>query len=168
VLGKGDDANRYLGDLIRRFVKPNTMYLESGPVIETPLAAAQALHEMLLQSWGNTLRVFPAVPAAWKEAAFQDLRAEGAFLVSAARREGHTTFVRVTSLAGQPVSLRVGMDQPAILAPRPDAVTRTGEGIFRLALGKGESATFSAGAPPARPIAPVSPDSSKLNTFGLP
>ena len=67
------------------------MYLEAGPVIETPLAAAQAVHEMLLQSWGDTLRVFPAVPAAWKDAAFHDLRAEGAFLVSAVRREGRTT-----------------------------------------------------------------------------
>ncbi len=168
TLGKGDDAHRYLGDLIRRFVKPNTMYLESGPVIETPLAAAQALHEMLLQSWGNTLRIFPAVPGAWKEAAFQDLRAEGAFLVSAARREGHTTFVRVTSLAGESASLRVDMSKPQISAPRSDAVTRTGDGTFRLALRKGESATLSEGGPPARPIAPVTPDSKKTNAFGLP
>ena len=154
LLGKGDDAHRYLGELIRRFVKPNTMYLEAGPVIETPLAAAQAVHDMLLQSWGDTLRVFPAVPAAWKEVAFQDLRAQGAFLVSAARREGRTSFVRVTSLAGEPVTLRVAMSKPAIAAPRPDAVVPAGEGAFTLKLAQGEVATFTeAGAAP-RPIAP--------------
>ena len=63
LLGKGEDAQRHLDELIRRFVKPNTMYLEAGPVIETPLAAAQAVHEMLLQSWDGRIRVFPAVPS---------------------------------------------------------------------------------------------------------
>jgi alpha-L-fucosidase 2 len=168
LLGKGDDAHRYLGDLIHRFVKPNTMYLEAGPVIETPLAAAQAVHEMLLQSWGDTLRVFPAVPAAWREAAFQDLRAEGAFLVSAARHEGRTTFVRVTSLAGEPVTLRVAMAAtPRITAPRPAAVVRTGETTFRLRLGKGESVTFADPAG-ATAVVPVPADPKKVNTFGLP
>jgi alpha-L-fucosidase 2 len=169
LLGKGEDAHRYLGDLIRRFVKPNTMYLEAGPVIETPLAAAQALHEMLLQSWGDTLRIFPAVPAAWKEAAFQDLRAEGAFLVSAARREGRTSYVRVTSLAGEPVALRVAMAAPQIAAPRPDAVAPAGEGTFRLTLAKGESVTFTDGdgAPSTRAIGPVASDAKMPSSFGL-
>ena len=62
LMGKGDDAARYLDDLMSRFVKPNTMYREAGPVIETPLAAAQAVHEMLLQSSGGVLRIFPADP----------------------------------------------------------------------------------------------------------
>jgi alpha-L-fucosidase 2 len=165
LLGKGDDAHRYLSELIRRFVKPNTMYLESGPVIETPLAAAQAVHEMLLQSWGDTLRIFPAVPAAWKEASFQDLRGEGAFLVSAVRREGRTTLVRVTSLAGEPVTLRAAMASPTVAAPRPDAVVKTGEGTFRLALKKGETATLSEG-PVQRP-APVPADPQRVNLFGV-
>jgi alpha-L-fucosidase 2 len=168
LLGKGEDAHRYLGDLIDRFVKPNTMYLESGPVIETPLSAAQALHEMLLQSWGDTLRIFPAIPAAWKEASFHDLRAQGAFLVSAARREGRTTFVRVTSLAGEPTTLRVVMNRPEITTPRPEAVVRSADGAFRLALAKGESVTLSEGSPAAHAVAPVAPDSKKVNSFGLP
>jgi alpha-L-fucosidase 2 len=167
LLGKGDDAHRYLGDLIHRFVKPSTMYMEAGPVIETPLAAAQALHEMLMQSWGDTIRVFPALPAAWKETAFQDLRAEGAFLVSAARHDGRTTLVAVTSLAGTPVILRTGMTGAKVVAPRPEAVSRTAEGTFRLTLAKGETATFTTpGA--AAVIAPVPADPKKVNSFGLP
>ena len=171
VLAKGNDAHRYLGDLIGRFVKPNTMYLESGPVIETPLSAAQAVHEMLLQSWGDTLQVFPAMPDAWQEASFQDLRAEGAFLVSAARRQGRTSFVRVTSLAGEPVSLKVAMTNPTITttgSEGPQKVVRAADGGFRLSLAKGESITLSEGQPPAQPITPVAPDSKQLNAFGLP
>ena len=38
---------------------------------------------MLLQSQGGLVRIFPAIPAAWNELSFKDLRAEGAFLVSA-------------------------------------------------------------------------------------
>jgi alpha-L-fucosidase 2 len=161
LLGKGDDAHRYLGDLIRRFVKPNTMYLEAGPVIETPLAAAQAVHEMLLQSWGETLRVFPAIPAAWKEVAFRDLRGEGAFLVSAARHDGRTTYVRVTSLAGEPATLRVQMSNPQISPPA--AAERTGDGVYRLRLRKGEAVTLGDGA-----IGPVPAEPGKVNRFGLP
>jgi alpha-L-fucosidase 2 len=169
LLGKGDDAHRYLGDLIRRFVKPNTMYLEAGPVTETPLAAAQAIHDMLLQSWGDTLRIFPALPAAWKQASFQDLRGQGAFLVSAALREGQTCFVRVTSLAGEPVTLQVAMRQPTIATPRPDAVVRASEGAFRLALAKGETMTLTeAGCPGPASVGPVAADPAKLNRFGLP
>ena len=52
------------------------------------------------------VRVFPAVPACvGKNCAFRQLRAEGAFLVSAERRAGKTSYVQVESLAGNPCSL---------------------------------------------------------------
>jgi|GEM_PF-3793399 len=52
-----------------------------------------AVHEMLLQSWSPTpgkldsevVRVFPAVPDAWRDVEFNDLRAEGGYRVSATR-----------------------------------------------------------------------------------
>ncbi|NMC34248.1 MAG: hypothetical protein GYA36_17605, partial [Veillonellaceae bacterium] len=43
------------------------------------------------------LYVFPAVPASWQAARFQDVRTEGAFLVSAERRAGRTAWVRIAS-----------------------------------------------------------------------
>lgn len=63
LLADGDAALGYLNTPLRTYVKPDTMYAESGPVIETPLSGAQSLHDMLLQSWGGTIRVFPAVPS---------------------------------------------------------------------------------------------------------
>ncbi|MEV8364599.1 glycosyl hydrolase family 95 catalytic domain-containing protein [Streptomyces niveus] len=38
-MGKGDDALDYLDTLLDKFVQPNTMYRESGPVLEPPCPA---------------------------------------------------------------------------------------------------------------------------------
>ena len=55
ALGKGNDALAYLNKLFGRFLSVNTLYRESGPVIETPLSGAQSIHDMLLQSWGGKI-----------------------------------------------------------------------------------------------------------------
>src|SRR5690606_26093020 len=68
--------------------------------------AMEAVHEMLLQSWGGVLRVFPAMPAPWTEASFRDLRAEGGFHVTAERRAGVTTRLEVLSTVGGPLHLK--------------------------------------------------------------
>jgi len=111
--GRGDTALSYL----MKFFDPstsfpcraNTMYTEAGPVIETPLSASQSIHDMLCQSWGGTIRVFPAVPSAWNDVTLHDFRTQGAFLVSAARTGGVTRWVRVRSLAGEPCKLKPGL-----------------------------------------------------------
>ncbi len=60
---------------------------------------------MLLQSWGGVIRVFPAVSNRWSDVSFVDLRAEGAFRVSAERRNGRTERVSIT--AGHEGALRL-------------------------------------------------------------
>lgn len=65
--------------------------------LEGNFAAAQAVHEMLLQSWGGKVRVFPAVSSLWRDVAFENWRAEGAFRVSARREAGKTVAVRVAA-----------------------------------------------------------------------
>ena len=49
------------------------------------------------------IAIFPAVPAAWEQAAFHHLRTLGAFLVSAKREGGRTVWVQLVSNAGLPV-----------------------------------------------------------------
>jgi alpha-L-fucosidase 2 len=68
--------------------------------LEGNFAAAAGLQEMLLQSYSGTIRIFPAIPAAWKDVSFQTLRAEGAFLVSGRRKEGVTQSVEILSEKG--------------------------------------------------------------------
>lgn len=73
--------------------------------LEGNFAAAAALQEMLLQSYSGVLRLFPAVPATWKDASFETLRAEGAFLVSAEREGGAVERIEIVSEKGGPCRL---------------------------------------------------------------
>jgi len=68
--------------------------------LEGNFAAAAAVQEMLLQSYSGTIRVFPAIPAAWKDVSFTTLRAEGAFLISANRCGGLTERIEILSEKG--------------------------------------------------------------------
>jgi hypothetical protein len=68
--------------------------------LEGNFAFAAAIQEMLLQSHTGVVRVFPAVPAAWKDVSFDSLRTSGAFLVSARRKSGEVVEVRVSSEKG--------------------------------------------------------------------
>lgn len=81
--------------------------------LEGNFAFAAAVQEMLLQSHAGAVRVFPAVPASWKDAGFVSLRARGAFLVSAERREGDVRKVRVTSEKGGRLRLEIPFAESA-------------------------------------------------------
>ena len=60
---------------------------------EAGLAAGTAVAEMLVQERDAVLHVFPAIPDAWREASFAELRVPGALRVSARRRKGKTEWV---------------------------------------------------------------------------
>ena len=55
---------------------------------------------MLLQSHTGIVRVFPAIPAGWENVSFKNLRAMGAFLVSAEKKNGQVINIRVFSEQG--------------------------------------------------------------------
>jgi alpha-L-fucosidase 2 len=85
--------------------------------LEGNFIAMQAVHEMLLQSWGevgrpgsSVIRVFPAISDRWPDAAFRDLRAEGGVRVSAQRRAGATTRVELAASHAGTVRLRDPFD----------------------------------------------------------
>lgn len=172
-LGRGGEAYGYLKALLG-MTKPNTMYKEAGPVIETPLAAAEALQDMLLQSWNGVIRVFPAVPEAWGEAAFHQLRAEGAFLVDALRRDGATQWIRIRSLAGEPCRVQTGWQGQCcwrLDGSREEQVVdlEPGSGLVSLPLSAGQAALLyreaAALEQPVRPVAAVS-SSAPVRPFG--
>lgn len=74
-----------------------------------------ALLEMLLQSHNGVIRVFPAVPDDWRDIAFQNLRAQGAFLVSASRVNGEIKEVTLHSERGGAVRLQVPWNGAALV-----------------------------------------------------
>jgi hypothetical protein len=67
-------------------------------------ALPAVVNECLLQSYTGTLRLFPNWPAD-RDATFETLRAEGAFLVSARQRDGRVQWVEITSEAGNRLEL---------------------------------------------------------------
>ena len=157
ALGDGDRALEYLNGLKQQCLgglSSTTMYREgNNPVTETPFSAAQSLHGMLLQSWGDTIRVFPAVPAAWREVCFQDLLAEGAFEVSAGRSGGRTQWIRIRSRAGAPCRVRTDMVNPRCAGA---ALKPVADRVYELALKRGETAVLTArdfaGKPEPSPV----------------
>jgi len=172
TLGDGDNAidqiHRHMADA--RFVQPNTQYTEGDPVIECSIVLDRSLQDMLLQSWGNKLNVFPAVPKAWDAAVFHDLRAEGAFLVSAERQGGKTRWVRVKSLAGEPCRIKPGIegDLKVASAGQEVRVKVLGEGVYELDLAKGGEALLYAGdTVPETTITPVPADPAACNAWGV-
>ena len=141
----------------------NTLYHESGPVIETPLSAARCVHDMLLQSWGGKIRVFPAVPSGWADVAFGSLRAEGAFLVSATRTAGRTSSVTVKSLAGEPCVLVCDIDRPQVVGST-HALAAASPGEYIVDLRVGESVTIVPSGSSVPEVGPV--EGPGRNLFG--
>lgn len=107
--GDGDGALRQMQLFFKNFLRPNTLYNETGPVIETPFSAMSSLHEFFMQDWGGKIRVFFGCPPSWQSASFINLRAQGAFLVSANREGGKTTFIQIVSEKGGRCRLQTGI-----------------------------------------------------------
>jgi hypothetical protein len=171
TLGDGENALKQIhGHLAdRRFVMPNTQYIEGSPVIECSIVLNRSVQDMLLQSWGDRINVLPAIPAAWSDVVFHDLRAEGAFLVSAERRGGRTLWVHVRSLAGEPCRVQPNLSGPAqlLVNGQPKPLAPTPDGLYTLPLAKGDEAVLYTGdrCPPlvARPV-PADPEA--CNAWG--
>ena len=180
ALGDGNRAlamlNRFLdGPHGRSLLLPNTFYVETGgrnPTIETPLTVASTTIELLLQSHGGVVRVFPAVPGSWREAVFSNLRAQGGFLVSAVRQDGVTKWVRIRSLAGEPLRFRAdGWQGPLkIVEGQTNAIREEPSGDYEIQLDAGEKVVLShqslTDLPPVRRVTPQKVGAGPF--FGLP
>lgn len=175
AMGRGQEALASLQALLDAStgigrMMPNTMYTESGQNIETPLAAAQAFHDMLLQSWGGCVRIFPAVPPQWKDLIFHNLRAQGAFLVTACMSNSKLSWVRVKSLQGEPCQLKCSFPNVphAFMSQREVDVHSLGDGSYRLDLKRGEEILLTTGErrPRAR-VEPLHNQSSSSNHYGV-
>jgi alpha-L-fucosidase 2 len=173
TLGDGDNAI----DQIQRhmagtsFVQPNTMYIEGGnPVVECSIILNGSVQDMLLQSWGDKIHVFPAVPRSWNkwnDAVFHDLRAEGAFLVSAAWKDGRTSWIRIKSLAGEPCRIKTDLPENMVvhINGKPGQVKPSGAGVFELPLAKGDEAFLTETAQVIPVVTPVA--STWANPWGV-
>lgn len=164
--GKGNEAVNYLHSFLKRAPLPNTLYREGSPVIETPLAFARSLQEMVMTSYKNILRIFPGLPSNWGNVNFVDFRAEGAFLVTAQRKNGITTFIKIKSLAGEPCRVATGMKGKIKILGKNKSFKDLGNGIVELDIHKGETdILYSGDKIPLMEIAPVE-YTTKVSAWG--
>ncbi len=145
LMGEGDRAYGYLNTFFRKFAKFNSLYAESGPCFETPLAVLKSFTEMLLLSRGTEIRVMPAVPAAWPDIRYERLRTQGGCEVSASREGGLLREVRITSLYGGPceVYADIPSDSLRVKAPKGVGVSEGEDGAICLDMPKGATAVLS-------------------------
>lgn len=166
AIGEGELAlaclHQQLDDLL-----PNGMWF-SSPCLESSLSSANGIQSMLIQSWGDTIRVFPALPRAWRDVAFHNLRAEGAFLVSAVRKAGVTQWVRVQSLAGEPCRLKTDLLSPVHWSGSSEPLTRVADGVYELPLRKGQEAVLYSGEGKPEPVVTkLAAEPGQCRSFGL-
>lgn len=176
MLGDRETAYYYLDFLIKhRNISPTTMYAEGNgnPVIESPLSFATCIHDMLLQSWGGRIRVFPGAPERWADVAFHQLRTQGAFLVTAKKKSEVTEFVTLESLVGSPCIVQPGIPDPKIFIAgkraKKSRVTMLDDGFYQIELQKGETVTFSRTQYKDTDftIEPIPVSEAERNLFGL-
>jgi len=150
ALGEGGHALRGLA-FHQKDILTNGLWACSGnPCIESTLSLANNIQEMLLQSWCDpakdepvVIRLFPALPAEWRDVEFHDLRTEGAFLVSARRVGGKTQWVEIKSLAGEPCRVKTDILAPTFISARPVLSKQRAPGLYELKMEKGESVVIA-------------------------
>lgn len=98
MAGKG--AYRLLRKLLCEKTHDNLWDVHPPFQIDGNFGATAGIAEMLLQSGAGKISLFPAIPDAWKNVSFRNLRARGNFTVSAARGGGKIEFCRIQSLSG--------------------------------------------------------------------
>jgi hypothetical protein len=142
MLGDGDRAFEFLNGL-KSFLMPNTFYSEIGlPVMETPLHGATTIQEMLLQSWGKKLRIFPAVPEKWSDIQFHQLRGEGAYLVSARREQCKTQWVLIQSEVGGSVEVDPALADAQWIGSNETRIGKNKKGTYDIQMQAGDWVMF--------------------------
>jgi alpha-L-fucosidase 2 len=172
-VGDAETAVRDLDVFVKAFILRNGFHVNGDQThsgfssitdrpftLEGNFIAAQAVHEMLLQSWSPTpgqrdtevLRLFPATPWRWHDASFTDLRAEGGHRVSARRENNATVWFRV--VAGKKGEVRIRDNFGGHTPKWNRSVSRAGES-FVATLRKGDMLEAVLPRPADIPPAPV-------------
>lgn len=90
---------------IKEFALPNRLFRHHGGGIEHLTMVPSTINEMLMQSYEGVIRLFPC----WNkksDASFTNLRADGAFLVSAELKNEKISAIKITSLKGRACNLQ--------------------------------------------------------------
>lgn len=182
VMGRPDAAlGNLTGFIYSGLMHAATLYSEAvaWPCFESPPGMANSVQEMLLQSWGGRVRVFPALPAAWPDAVFHRLGAEGGLAVSAVQSQGVLQWVGIEAIdyTGQSTGTVRAVRLASALGPAMGVLTSPalrvadapyGDLVFNLTVGAGPFVLYTAasGLSPPFAIAQLPGNSSQYNYWG--
>lgn len=146
----GDGAAKTLQDFATAFCSINSFHVngdqsKSGKskfvyrpfTLEGNFAYAAGIQEMLLQSYAGFIEVFPAVPNAWNSLSFNNLRAEGAFLVSAKKEGGQTDEIIIIAEKGGKTQLKLPFKTYFVQSKKGVTVKNLENGFLELNFQKG-------------------------------
>ena len=145
LMGNGNEALKYIYCCLDDEVNfcYNGMYVEGPgklPVIESPFGLIRSLQDMLLSSYNDVIRILPAIPNAWDNVEFENMRTQGAFLVSIKYENKKITFVKIESLAGEKCVVKMN-NLEHLKCDKSIVMLDTGNA--EIMLDKGETAVFS-------------------------
>lgn len=153
----GEGAAQELRTFAECFCLPNTFHVngdqtKSGKskftyrpfTLEGNFAFASGIQEMLLQSHTGIVRIFPAIPAAWNDISFNKLRAMGAFLISAEKKNGQIQQVRIYPEQGGVLKLALSGEQSIVSASGNNGEIKNSEGgIYEIETVKGQEVVLT-------------------------
>ncbi|WP_425521157.1 glycosyl hydrolase family 95 catalytic domain-containing protein [Xanthomonas translucens] len=108
-LHDGEHAHRILALLLSpERTYPNLFDAHPPFQIDGNFGGTAGITEMLLQSWGGSIRLLPALPQAWPQGQVRGLRVRGAAGVDLAWRDGRLQYARLSSERGGHYTLAYG------------------------------------------------------------
>lgn len=141
----GEAAAEDLTIFAKAFCSPNSFHLNGDQLkggyskfqyrpftLEGNFAFAAGLQEMLLQSYAGFIEIMPAVPKSWAEASFENLRAEGAFLISVKRTGGQVEELKIVAEKGGQTKLKLPFKTWYAIKSKGIIVKSTGDGFLAL------------------------------------
>lgn len=105
-VGDGEHAHTLLRNLLKTRTYPNLWDVHPPFQIDGNFGATAGMTEMLLQSHGGAITLFPALPSAWENVSFDGLKARGNFTVSASYNQDKITSCQIVSVVGGTCTIR--------------------------------------------------------------
>lgn len=106
-MGDGERAHRILQGLLSTVrTYPNLFDAHPPFQIDGNFGGAAGVLEMLVQSWGEEIRLLPALPAAWPEGELRGVRARGGVEIDLAWAQGRVTHAAFRGRPGAALRLR--------------------------------------------------------------
>ncbi len=152
---QADKAVRQLQIFASNFCSPNSFHLNGDQkggqysgftyrpfTLEGNFAFAQGVQELLLQSRNGYIQVFPAIPDSWKTVSFNDLRTEGAFLVSAKKEDGLFVSVKVIAEHGGDLKIKLPFKNWHVKSIPTSSIKKDEAGIVSVNMQEGQSVVF--------------------------